>query len=167
MTVPDGPRPVRLAFSRLLLVLLKQNSVFIAGFCSMLRKFPQPLEVPCVSVVTPLAKRKVIAAKSSFPVVARHATQGTACRMMIERFGRSHLSSLRHSRSNLMTLVAIYFLMVCVAEAYFECRCEFRRPSITSHLMTNSARRYIAAVRLRARSVATIASRVGVESRRY
>jgi hypothetical protein len=62
--------------------------------------------------MTSFANRKVVAAKSTLAVMARHATERTACRMMIEWLGRSHLSSLRHSRSNLVTLVAIHFLMI-------------------------------------------------------
>ena len=66
--------------------------------------------------------RKVIAAKGFLPVVARHATKGTACRMMIERFGSRDLSSLGHSRSYLMTFVTRDFLMLGVTETYLESR---------------------------------------------
>ena len=164
MTVPNSATPLRLAFSRLLLVLLKQLSFFIAGFCSMLRKFPQLLEVPCVSVVTPLANRKVIAAKGFFPVVARHATKGTACRMMIKRFGSRDLSSLGHSRSDLMTFVTRDFLMLGVTETYLEGRSKLWRPRIASEFMTRATRRDLSAVRLRAGRVTSITSCVCVEA---
>jgi len=85
---------------------------------------------------------------------------------MIEWFRRAHLTSLRHARSHLMTLVASYFLMLRMIEADAKSRREFRRPGVTAQLMTSAARRDIAAAGLRARCVTAIASGMRVEASR-
>ena len=66
------------------------------------------------------ANRKVIATKSSLAVVTGHTTLSAARRVMIERFRRRDLPSLRHSRSYLMAFVTDDFLMLGVTETYLE-----------------------------------------------
>src|SRR5205085_8440979 len=95
--------------------------------------------------------RKVITAKGSLAVVARHATLSAPRRMMIERFGRGHLSALWHSRSYLMAFGARHFLMLGVTETYFETRGKLWRPRIASEFMTRPTRRDVSTICLRAR----------------
>src|SRR6266487_6442209 len=103
-------------------------------------------KVPGWFRMTSNTNRKVIAAKGFFSVVARHATKGTACRMMIERFGSCDLSSLGHSRSYLMTFVTRDFLMLGVTETYLEGRGKLWRPRIAAEFMTRATRRDVSAV---------------------
>ncbi|HEU4931512.1 MAG TPA: hypothetical protein VFT48_05500 [Pyrinomonadaceae bacterium] len=52
-----------------------------------------------------LANRKIIAAKGTLAVVTSHTTLSAPRGVMISRFRRTHLLSLRHARPYLMTLV--------------------------------------------------------------
>lgn len=114
-----------------------------------------------------LADCEVIVAKRALSVMASHATlRPTGC-VMVKRFRRGDLFSLRHSRLNLVAFGAGHFLMLGVIESYAECRGGLRSPRIPAQLMTRTTGRDIAAAGLRARSVASITSCVRVESRGY
>ena len=86
---------------------------------------------------------------------------------MVKRFRRCDLSSLRHARLNLVTFVAVHFLMLGMIESNTKAYGGLRSPGITTQLMTRTTRRDIAAAGLCARSVASITSCVRVESRGY
>jgi len=116
--------------------------------------------------VATLANRKVIAAERALAVMASHTAHPAAARVMIQRFGRGDLSSLRHAGSNLVAFVASFFLMLCMTKANAECLRERRRPRISAQLMTSAARRNIATLSLCPRAMASITSCVGAESRR-
>jgi hypothetical protein len=71
--------------------------------------------------VATLADGEVITAKRTLAVMASHATlRATGC-VMVKRFRRRNLSSLRHSRFNLVAFVAGYFLMPGMIESHPEC----------------------------------------------
>jgi hypothetical protein len=125
------------------------------------------LKTPRRPRVTTLADCEVIAAKHTLAVMASHAALTATCRVMVKRFRRSDLASLRHSRSNLVTFVAGYFLMFGMIESHAECLGGFRSPGIPTQLMTRTTGRDIAATGLRARSVASKTSGVRIESRGY
>ena len=78
--------------------------------------------------MTSFANRKIVATKHALAVVASHATLRLSRGVMIERFGRCHLSALRHSRAHLMTFVAGSLLMLQMTKTHFECLRQFRRP---------------------------------------
>jgi hypothetical protein len=59
---------------------------------------------------------EIIATKRALSIVTCHATLSRSRCMMIERLRLSHLASLWHARSNLMTLVARFLLMLCVTK---------------------------------------------------
>ena len=115
--------------------------------------------------VAPFAHREVVATKRALAIMTGHAALSPAGRVMIQRFGRRNLSALRHTRSDLMTLIATNLLMLRVIEADPECLSKFRSPRIAAQLMTRAARRNISTVRLRPRRVASITGCVCVKSR--
>src|SRR6266542_3948862 len=123
--------------------------------------------MPSRSSVATLANGKVIAAERALAVMARHTAHTAARCVMVERFRRRDLPSLRQSRSNLVAFVASYFLMFGMIESYAECLGEFRSPRVTIQLVTRAARRDVAATRLRSRRMASITSCVCVKSRGY
>jgi hypothetical protein len=86
--------------------------------------------------------------------------------MMIQRLGLSYLSSLWHSRPDLMAFVTSYFLMLCMTEANAESLRKFRSASIAAQLMARAAGRDVAPLRLGARAMTTITSGVSVETGR-
>ena len=110
-----------------------------------------------------LTNSEVFAAECPLAVMTSHATLAAAGRMMIQRFGRTDLSSLRHACFHLMTLVAGYLQMFRVTETDAKGRHEFRRPRIAAQLMTGAARGNIAAAGLRSRRMASITSCVRIE----
>ena len=114
-----------------------------------------------------LASGEVVTAKRALAVMAGHAACPRPLRVMIERCGRSDLSSLRHSRPDLMAFGAGNLLMLGVIKADAECRGHFRCPGITTQLVTRPARRDIAATGLSPRSVTPIAGRVRIETGGY
>jgi len=59
-----------------------------------------------------LANCEVVAAKRTLAVMACHATLRATCCVMVKRFRRRDLFSLRHSRFDLVALVAGYLLML-------------------------------------------------------
>ena len=73
--------------------------------------------MPRSSRVATLASGEVIAAKLALAIMARHAALPATGRVMIKRFGRSDLSSLRHSGSDLMTFGAVNFLVPVMVKA--------------------------------------------------
>src|SRR5438552_8013333 len=99
--------------------------------------------------------------------MASHAALPATRCVMVKRFRRGDLSSLRHSRSNLVAFVAGYFLMLGMIESHAECLGEFRTPRIPTQLMTGTTRRDVAVAGLCARSVASITDCVRVKSRGY
>ena len=117
--------------------------------------------------MAPLTNCKVIATERTLAVVASHATLPAAGCMMVKRFRSRYLSSLRHARSNLMTFGAGNFLVLRVVKADAERLGKFRRPGITTQLMTRAARGNIPPARLRAGRMTSKTSRVRVESRGY
>ena len=92
-----------------------------------------------------LTNSEIITAERALAVMASHATLPATCRVMVERFRRSDLSSLRHSRSDLVAFVASYLLMLEMIKAHAECLSEYRSPRITTQLMTRATRRNVAA----------------------
>jgi hypothetical protein len=72
---------------------------------------------PLHSGVTSLTNRKIVASKSTFAVMTSHATLSLSGGVMIERLRLRHLTALRHSRPDLMTLVARHFLVFPVTKA--------------------------------------------------
>lgn len=112
-----------------------------------------------------LAGGKVIAAERALAIVASHAALPAAARVMIKRFGRGDLSSLRHAGPDLMTFRARNFLVLGVVKTDPESRGHFRRPGITAQLMTRSARRNIPPPGLCSGRVTSETSNVRVESR--
>jgi hypothetical protein len=114
--------------------------------------------------VTPFANGEIVAAKRSLAVVTGHAALRPATGVMVERFGRRHLSSLRHACSYLMAFSAADLLMFRVIKADAKSRRGCRGARITAQLMTCSARRDIATRRLRARRVAPVTSCVRIKS---
>ena len=100
-------------------------------------------------------------------VVASHAALPATRRVMVERFRRGDLSSLRHSRLNLVAFAAGYFLMLGMIESHPKGWCRRGGPGIPTQLMTRATRRDVAAAGLRTRRVASKTSCVRVESRRY
>lgn len=123
--------------------------------------------MPRRSRVATLADCKVIAPKRALAIVARHAALPAAGRVMIERFGRGDLSSLRHSGSDLVAFGAGNFLVLRVVKADAERLGKFRRPGITTQLMTRAAGGNIPPARLRARRMTSKTSCVRVESSGY
>ena len=123
--------------------------------------------MPRCSRVAPLTNCEVIVAKRALAIVASHAALPATRRVMVERFRRGDLSSLRHSRPNLVAFVAGYFLMPGMIESHAEGRGRRGSPGIPTQLMTRATRRDVAAAGLRARRVASITSCVRVESRGY
>lgn len=113
--------------------------------------------------MTTFADGEVFTAECALAVVTGHAALPTASRMMIQRFGRTHLSSLRHAWFDLMTLVASDLQMFRVTETDTERRHEFRRARIAAQLMTGAARGNIAAAGLRSRRMTSITSCVRIE----
>jgi len=116
--------------------------------------------------VAALADRKIIAAKSPLPIVTTHTTLRAGRCVMIQRLGLSYLSSLWHSRPDLVAFGASYFLMPRMTEANAESLRKFRSASIAAQLMTRAARGDVAPLRLRARRMTTIAGYVSVETGR-
>lgn len=96
-------------------------------------------KVPRCSRVTALARRKIVTAKCAFTVMTCHATLAATGCVMIQRFGCGDLPTLRHSRSYLMTFIAIYLLMLCMAKADAECLRKCRSPRIAAQRMTGTA----------------------------
>ena len=116
--------------------------------------------------MTTLAHRKIITPKRALAVMTGHATWAAAGRMMIQRFGRRHLSPLRHPDSDLVTFIASYFLMLGMIESHAECCGDCRSPGIPTQLMARTTGRDIAAARLRAQSVTSITRCVRIEAGR-
>jgi hypothetical protein len=58
---------------------------------------------------------------------------------MIQRHGRRHLSLWRHTRPDLMALVASYLLMFRMTEADAESWCKFSSAPVASQLMARFA----------------------------
>jgi len=114
-----------------------------------------------------LTHAEVISAECPLAVMTCHATLTAASRMMIQRFRRTNLSSLRHTCFDLMTLVAGYLQMFRVTETDAKGRHEFRRARIAAQLMTGAARGNVAAAGLRSRLMAAITSCVRIEPERY
>lgn len=110
---------------------------------------------------------KVIAAERPLTIMTRHATHDPSRRMMIEGLGCCHLSSLWHSRSHLMTFVAVNLLMFCMTKTDAKRLREFGRSRIAAQLMTGAAGRNIAAAGFRARRMTTVASCMGVKAGWY
>jgi hypothetical protein len=69
-------------------------------------------KAPRRSGMTALAGSKVVTPKRALAIMTSHATLATTGRMVMQWLRRCDLSSLRHSRSYLMTLIATYFLML-------------------------------------------------------
>jgi len=82
--------------------------------------------------VAAFAGRKIIPAESSLAIVTTHTTLRAGPCVMIQRLGLSHLSSLWHSRPNLMTFVASYFLMFGMTEANAESLGGFRSAPVAT-----------------------------------
>jgi hypothetical protein len=62
-------------------------------------------EAPLSPFMTPLARRKVITAKRSLPVVAGNTAKGLRGCMVIQRLGRTNLESDGGSHPHLMTFI--------------------------------------------------------------
>ena len=116
--------------------------------------------------MTTFACGEVLAAEGAFAIMTSHAALRFSSRVMIERLGSCHLPALRLASADLMTFVASNLLVLCVIEADAEGRHHLRRARVTTQLMTGAARRNVAAARLRARRVTTIAGRVRIEAGR-
>jgi hypothetical protein len=83
--------------------------------------------------VTALADGEIFVAERALPVMTGHAALGATRRVMIKRFGRRHLPTLRHPGAYLMTFIAVDLrLMPGVTETYFECRHVLRRSRVTT-----------------------------------
>jgi len=117
--------------------------------------------------MTAFTNCEVIAAKRPLSIVTRHATLPRSGCVMIERLRLSHLAPLRHIRSNLMTLVARFLLMLGVTKTDSKSLRKSRGARVAAELMTSAARRDITPGGLRSGHVTTIASGMGVEARRY
>jgi len=122
-------------------------------------------KMPGRSGMATLAGSKIIATKRALAIVASHAALPAPGRVMIKRFGRGDLSSLRHAGPDLMTFRARNFLMFRMVKADPESLGQFRGPGITAQLMTRSARRNIPAPGLCSGRVTSETSNVRVESR--
>ena len=123
--------------------------------------------MPRCSRVAPFTNCEIITAERALTVMAGHATLTATGRVMIERFRRGDLFSLRQAGPHLVAFVAGYFFMLRMVEADFECRRRLRRPGIPAQLMTSATGRDIAAAGLGARCVASITRCVRVEARGY
>lgn len=123
--------------------------------------------MPRRSGVTTFAGSEVFAAEGAFAVMAGHTALRFPGRVVIERFGRRHLSALRLARAHLVTFVAGNFLVLGVAEADAKGRHHFRCTRVATQLVTGPTRRDIATAGLRARSVATPACCMRIEAGRY
>jgi hypothetical protein len=93
--------------------------------------------------VTSFTNGKIIAAKRTFAVMTCHTALPAASSVMIERFRRSHLTTLWHSRSNLMTFHAWLFLVLRVTETDAKSLSELRRARVTAQLVAGAARRNV------------------------
>ena len=72
--------------------------------------------------MTTLAYREIVAAKRSFPVMARHAAKPARSSVMIQRLRRRHFVSL-HTGSGAMTIVTVQAfvpVVLLVAKANFK-----------------------------------------------
>jgi len=76
--------------------------------------------------VAPFTNCEVVITESALAIMTCHATLRPASGVMIEWFGSGNLPALRHSRTNLMTVVASHLLVLCVTEADAERLHEFR-----------------------------------------
>ena len=117
--------------------------------------------------MTTLASREIVTAKSSLPVMARHATKRAWSSVMIQRLRRCHFVSLR-AGTDAMTIVTVQSLVPVVllmAEADFEsashlaCSCEPAR------FVAHAARRDISITRFRLRAMAFKARTMCAETR--
>jgi hypothetical protein len=93
--------------------------------------------------VTTFTNGKIITAKSPLPIVTAHAAFSAGSGVMIQWCRRSDLSTLRHSRSNVVAIDASVFLMFRMTKANAESLSEFRRAPVAAQLMTGAARRDI------------------------
>jgi hypothetical protein len=124
-------------------------------------------KAPGSSLMAALTDCEIIAAKRALSIVTRHATLPRSGCVMIERLRLSHLAPLWHIRSNLMTLVARFLLMLCVTKTDSKSLRKSRGARVAAKLMTSAARRDITPGGLRSGHVTAIASGMGVEARRY
>jgi hypothetical protein len=89
--------------------------------------------------MAPFTDSKIVATERPLAIVTSHATLRPPRRVMIERFRRRDLSSLRHSRSNLVTFGAGHFLMLGMIESHAKGGGRRRSPGIPAQLMTRAA----------------------------
>jgi len=89
--------------------------------------------------MTPFANGKIVAAKSTFAVVARQTALGSSGRVMIEWFRCGNLPALWQARSYLMTLIAGNPIVFCMCEADAKRRRGLWCARIATQLMTSAA----------------------------
>ena len=82
--------------------------------------------------MAPFTDAEIIPTESAFAVVAGHAALPAAGRMVIQRFGRCDLSSLRLPGAHLMALVAGFLLVLRVTKADAKRRHHFRRARVAT-----------------------------------
>ena len=126
--------------------------------------------MPLRSLVTPLTTLKVVAAKCSLAVVAGQTALCSRGRVMIQRHGRRHLFSLRHSRFDVVAIATTQLLrraMPGMTETHLEGWRQLGSARVTTQLMTGSTRRNVVAAGLCPGRVTLIANDVTIGPRRY
>lgn len=116
--------------------------------------------------MTPFAGGEIIAAKSTFTVVASQAALCRAGSMMVERLRRCDLPALRQPRSHLMTFVAGNPVVFGVRETDAKRRRGLRRARVAAWLMADAAGRNIATAGLRPRGMTGVTGYVRVKAGR-
>lgn len=95
--------------------------------------------------MTTFADGEVVVAESPLAVMTSSTALTASGRVMIERLRRRDLSSLGHSGTHLVTIVAVCLRVVLgVAEAHIEGRHVLRGSRIATQLVTRTARRNVA-----------------------
>jgi hypothetical protein len=101
------------------------------------------------SRVATFAHGKIVATKSSFPVVTRHATERTRRSVMIERLRRAHVSSACLDPVTLVTTQPFRAIVFCMTETNTKRGRRLRCTCVTFHRVADAAGGNITTVRLR------------------
>ena len=118
--------------------------------------------------MAPFANRKIVTAKRAFAIVAARAARTARRGVVIQRERRSHLSPLAQTGSDLVTFDARQLLrriMTRMTKPDAIRRGLFGSANKATELVTRGARRNVAPIRFRVRSVTTKTRRVGVQPR--
>jgi hypothetical protein len=125
--------------------------------------------VPCRTLVTALARSKVVSAKGALTVVASGATGSTSRCVMIERQGRRHLPPARQTCPDLVTGNTRQFLgriVTSMTETNAISRRLLGGTNQSSELMTSAARGDVLSVCLSVGRMTAKTSDVRIQTRR-